>query len=476
LNFVTDMVAIGDAYDFCCAAELTRHGIGAVLSLARIDASGVSVPHLLVDVVDEQPLSSDDIDRAVQFVRGHVTDGRRVLVHCRAGISRSPALVACFLHEHEGCTIDAALERVKAARIQAAPHKALVDSIRTHYDPGGTAAVIDLSANENPWGPSPRAARSAAAAAAETNRYPDGRGTALKKVLAHQLGVGPETIVLGNGSSEILEMTARAVLAPGDEAIIGWPSFPAYRQAVGRAGGTAILTPLTDRYDYDLEAMAERVSGRTRLIILGNPNNPTGKAIGRAALELFLDRLPPGPIVLLDEAYCDYANRSDFPKSLDYLAAGHPVAVARTFSKAHGLAGIRLGYAVAAEPLARRIDAQRQRFNTNSVAQAAAIAALEDREHLTKTASLNAEGREWLSSALSRLGLLVVSSEANFLMIRIGDGTVIAEKLKKAGVLVKTLDAQGMPDFIRVSVGTPDQNARFVGALHDALRHAGHPE
>ena len=477
MDFVTDMVAIGDAEDLCSVDGLRRQRIGAVLSLARLDHPLISVPHVLIEVADRQALSVGDLEAAVHFVKSHVDAGRRVLVHCRSGISRSPALIACYLHECMGWSIDEALVRVKGARPQADPHQALLKSIRAHYAPNATASlafkegtppVIDLSANENPYGPSPRAVRAIIDAAGAPNRYPDGRGAALREALAQALGVGAENIVLGNGSTEILEMTARAALDHGSEAVIGWPSFPTYRQVARRAGAREVLAPLVE-YDYDLDAITERISANTRLIILGNPNNPTGRIIGRAALGRFLERLPPGVILCLDEAYCDYVRHSDYPNSIEAVAAGRPVVVVRTFSKAYGLAGVRIGYAIAPKPLAQRIDAFRQRFNTSSVAQAAAIAALGDRDHLAKILALNAESRNWLSSRLSELGLPFAPSEANFLMIRVGDGAALAGKLEEAGVRVKSLDAIGLPDFIRVSVGAPDQNARFADALQEAL-------
>jgi histidinol-phosphate aminotransferase len=477
MHFVTDMVAVGDAHDVSSIDGLSRQRIGAVLSLERVDHPPIPVPHVLIEVSDKQALAGNEIMAAVHFVQYHVGAGRRVLVHCRSGISRSPALIACYLHEYEGWSIDEALTRVKIARPQADPHQALVAAIRAHYGrnvaaslapDGGTGAFIDLSTNENPGGASPLAVRAIIDAAGSTNHYPDSRGAVLKGALAEALGVGLENIVLGNGSSEILEITARAVLDHESEAVTGWPSFPAYRQAVDRAGGKTVLVPLVD-HNYDLDAIAERVSGSTRLIILGNPNNPTGQAMGRATLHRFLDRLPPGVVLCLDEAYCDYVRRSDFPNSLEDLAAGRPLVVVRTFSKAYGLAGVRIGYAIASEPLARRIDAQRQRYNTSGIAQAAALAALGDRDHLAKTVALNADGRNWLSSRLSDLGLFFLPSEANFLMIRVGDGAAAAGKLEKMGVRVKSLDMLGLPDFIRVSIGAPDQNARFADALQEAL-------
>ncbi len=330
------------------------------------------------------------------------------------------------------------------------------------------AAIADLSANENPRGPSPEAVQAIIGAAGMVHRYPDGQGMALQAALAQTLGVTTDNIVLGNGSSEIIEMTARAFLGDGGEAIIGWPSFPAYRAAAGRAGGEAVLVPLSG-HAYDLDAMAERAGGRTRLVILGNPNNPTGLAIGRATLDRFLDRLPPDVTVCLDEAYAEYVSQPDFPNSLDDLAAGRPLVVMRTLSKAYGLAGLRIGYAIAPEPLARRIDSQRQRFNTSRIAQAAAIAALGDADHLAATIALNSSGRDWLAARLSALGLHCPPSEANFLMVKVGDGARVYQRLKDAGVLVKPLDGVGLPEYIRVSVGSPDDNARFIEALQAVL-------
>jgi histidinol-phosphate aminotransferase len=470
MDFVTDMVAIGDAEDLASVDELRRRQIGAVLSLARLDHPPFPMPHALIEVADRQALAGDDIRAVTRFIKTQVDSGRRVLVHCRAGISRSPALTLCYLHEHMGRSIDEALAQVKGMRPQADPHPALLASIRAHYGQDA-APVVDLSANENPYGPSPRAIQAIVEAAGAAHLYPDGPGFALRAALAQSLCVEAENIVLGNGSTEILEMTARAMQAPPGEAIIGWPSFPTYRHAARRAGAKEILVPLVN-HDYDLDAIGERISENTRLIMLGNPNNPTGRVIGKAALGRLLDRLPPEVVLCLDEAYCDYADPSNFPDSIEAVRAGRPLVVVRTFSKAYGLAGMRIGYAVAPTPLARRIDGFRQRFNTSRVAQAAAIAALGDRDHVARSAALNVEARNWLSSRLSELGLPFASSDANFLMIDVGDGAAVAAKLEKAGILVKSLDPIGLAAFIRVSVGAPEQNARFVEALARATTPA----
>ena len=236
-----------------------------------------------------------------------------------------------------------------------------------------------------------------------------------------------------------------------------------------RASGEVTLVPLAD-HAYDLDAIAARVGPGTRLVTIGNPNNPTGLAISKAAFDRFLDRLPDGLVVCLDEAYAEYAATADLPNSLDYIAAGRSLVGVRTLSKAYGLAGLRIGYAIAPEGLVETLNNQRQRFNTSSLAQIAALAALSDSDHLASTVALNKSGRDWLSARLSALGLFFLPSEANFLLVRVGDGARVYQNLKKGGVLVKQLDASGLPEYIRVSVGTPDENARFIECLQRAIR------
>jgi histidinol-phosphate aminotransferase len=333
----------------------------------------------------------------------------------------------------------------------------------------GRCAIADLSANENPLGPSPAVISAIARDVGTVHRYPDSKGTALKAALAKKLGVETANIVAGNGSSEIFDMIAGTLFRDGGEAIIGWPSFPSYRAAVLRAGGEVTLVPLRD-YAYDLDEMARRASRRTRLVMLGNPNNPTGLALTHADLDRFLDRLPHGCIVCLDEAYSEYVQSCDFADSLRFIAEGRPVVAVHTLSKAYALAGLRVGYALASEALALSIDKHRQRFNTGRLAQIAAIAAIGDTDHLAKTVALNASGREWLSARLSELGFFFLPSEANFFLIKVGNGARVCQTLKEGGVLAKQLDAFELPEYIRVSIWTADQNARFIECLRQALR------
>ncbi len=331
----------------------------------------------------------------------------------------------------------------------------------------GRHDMIDLSANENPLGPSPAVVRAITSNAGLVYRYPDSQGAALKAALAEKHGVKPGNIVLGNGSSEIFDLLARALFREGGDAVIGWPSFPTYRAAVERVGCEVIPVPLVE-HAYNLDEIAEWVGPKTRLVILGNPNNPTGLVISKARFDRFLERLPHRPVVCLDEAYMDYAARADLPNSVDYIAAGRSLVAVRTLSKAYGLAGLRMGYAIAPEPLAHALDGQRQRFNTSSLAQIAAVAALGDSDHLASTIAFNASGRDWLADRLSALGLPFLASEANFLLVKVGNGARVCQDLRKSGILVKQLDAFELPEYIRVSVGSPSENARFIACLPHA--------
>lgn len=325
-------------------------------------------------------------------------------------------------------------------------------------------SVIDLSANENPLGPSPRVANAITASLDRLHRYPSKDGTELKAVLAGKLGIGPQQIVLGNGSCEIIDLVAHAYLAPGDEAIMAVPSFLPYQSAVERARGRKLQVPLRNHH-HDLDAMLERVSARTRLIIIGNPNNPTGTAVGRLALDRFLDRVPDSVLVVLDEAYFEYVRQVDFPASLEYVAQGRSMLVLRSLSKAYGLAGVRIGYGVAPAHVAQRVDSMRQHFNTNALAQVAAIAALGDEAHMRRSVAHAVSEKSRLYRSLDALGVDYVPSEANFLLLRVGDGEAVRRLLEQRGILVKEMAVFGMPEYIRVSVGLSEDNEYFIEAL-----------
>ncbi len=333
-------------------------------------------------------------------------------------------------------------------------------------------SVIDLSANENPLGPSPRVGRAIVAALSGVHRYPDKDGRAVTAALARQHGVDASWIALGNGSCEVLELAVRAHLEQGDEAILSRPGFPPYDAAIERARGRAVAVPL--RCDvHDLPAMLERVGQRTRLVILGNPHNPTGTVVARAALERFLDRLPEAVTVILDEAYAEYAGGEDFADAVGFARQGRRVLATRSLSKAYGLAGLRIGYAVGAATTVQRIHALRQHYNVNALAQAAAVAAIDDREHLRRCVAHNAVARQALRTEIGRMGLDCVDSSANFILVRSGCSAALCRQLEQRGVRVRDTTRFGLPGALRVSVGSDDDNRRLIAALRAILRETG---
>lgn len=329
--------------------------------------------------------------------------------------------------------------------------------------------MIDLSANENPLGPSPRVADAIAAGLRRLHRYPDKDGSELKGLLAHKFGVEAGQIALGNGSCEIIDLAARAYLALGCEAILADPSFLPYQSAVERARSRKVMVPLRDHH-HDFEAMLDHLNSRTRLIIIGNPNNPTGTTADRRALEQFLDRIPDHVLMFLDEAYFEYVQREDFPAALDYVAQGRSVLVSRSLSKAYGLAGLRLGYAIAPVRVTRQIEAMRQHYNVNSLAQVAAGAALKDEWHLRRCIAHNSAARSYLQREIAALGLECPRSEANFLLVRVGNGEEARRLLEQRGIVVKGMSGFGLPEHIRVSVGRDEDNEYFIEALRAICR------
>lgn len=331
----------------------------------------------------------------------------------------------------------------------------------------GLTDIIKLASNENPLGPSPRVLAAIQAALPELGRYPDGSAFRLKAALATHLQIDPETLTLGNGSNDVLEIIGRTFSGPGDEVIYSQYAFAVYALVTQAVGATAIVVPAVD-WGHDLEAMAEAVTPRTKLIYLANPNNPTGTCFGRPALERFLARVPATVLVVLDEAYFEFADDADYPDGIQ-LGRRHPnLIVCRTFSKAYGLAALRLGYSVSHPEVSALLNRVRQPFNVNSLAQEAAIAALADVEHLQRGIDLNREGLQQLQAGLQGLGLRTIASQANFITVQTGPETPrINRELLQAGIIVRPLEGYGMADWLRVSVGLPHENARFL----DVLRH-----
>jgi histidinol-phosphate aminotransferase len=307
-------------------------------------------------------------------------------------------------------------------------------------------------------------------------RYPDGNGFHLKAALSERLGVRPEQITLGNGSNDVLELLGRVFVGPGDTGIVDAHSFVVYPLAISSAGGEVIRIPSRD-FGHDLEAMAAAVDGRTRILYVANPNNPTGTRVDRVAFEALLERVPRDVVVVLDEAYFEYVDAPDHPDGLTLLDAWPNLVVTRTFSKIHGLAGLRIGYAVSSPEIADLLNRLRQPFNVNSVAQAAAVAALADRDYVAESRRLNDEGLAFLNAACVQRALPVIPSVGNFLTIRVGALGVAAdavyEGLLREGVIVRPVAGYGLPEHLRVTVGLPLENERFVAALDRVLTRLG---
>ena len=329
----------------------------------------------------------------------------------------------------------------------------------------GISGSIKLASNENPIGPSPKALEGIMAALKDLHRYPDGSNYYLGKRLAEKLKVSVDQIVLGNGSNEIIELIVRAFLREGDEVIMPEPSFLMYEIMVQAGGGKSVKVALKERV-LDLEGMAESISSKTRIIFVNNPNNPTGTIVSRADFEVFLDRVPSDVIVVVDEAYIEFVQDRTCPIGLDYLDGDKTVATLRTFSKAYGLAGLRIGYGVMKEGLANLLNRVRQPFNTNLLAQVGALAALDDDAFLNKTVSDVHKGLRFLYQEVERLGFRYFPTQTNFFLIDLEqDAKIVFEKMLRMGVIVRPMTAYGYPNYIRISVGLPEENQRLVEVL-----------
>ena len=333
----------------------------------------------------------------------------------------------------------------------------------------GLTDIAKLASNENPLGPSPRAVAALRDTAEKVALYPDGAAPALREAVAAHLDVHPVTLVFGNGSDEILHLMALAFLGPGEKMVQGDPSFAMYEVYGTQMDADIVKVPLVN-FTHDLEKMADAVTPETRLVLIANPNNPTGTVVTRADVELFLDRVPEQTIVVFDEAYHEFVHRADQPDTLSYIREGRNVVVLRTFSKAYGLAGLRVGYGVARPEITSILNRVRSPFNVSVPAQAAATAALGDVEHLRRTMTLNSEGRAYFYAAFQHMGLDFVPSEGNFVLVDVQkDSRAVFEDLQRLGVVVRAGAGLGLPTHIRVSTGTMPQNRRFLDALARVL-------
>lgn len=337
------------------------------------------------------------------------------------------------------------------------------------------ARIVKLASNENPLGPSPKAVAAVKEALLDIARYPDGSGFQLKHKLAAKLGVGVEQITLGNGSNDVLDLVARVFLGPGRSAVFSQYAFAVYPLATQSVGAQARIAPAHDgsrgpRYGHDLQAMLDQVADDTAVVFIANPNNPTGTWVSRKELWGFLQALPRRVIAVVDEAYCEYIDLEDYPNALEWLKVFPNLIVTRTFSKAYGLAGLRVGYAVSDPEVTELLNRVRQPFNVNSLALLAAAAALDDEEHLVASLELNRAGRMQLAEAFKTRGLAFNPPVGNFITVNVGReaGPVFAALLQE-GVIVRPLANYGLPNHLRVSVGRREENDRFINALDRVL-------
>ncbi|HHW13798.1 MAG TPA: histidinol-phosphate transaminase [Firmicutes bacterium] len=332
----------------------------------------------------------------------------------------------------------------------------------------GLTDVIKLASNENPLGPSVRAMEALRAWIPEAHLYPDGGAVALKERIARTAGVGMENVIVGNGSDELIKLLAETFLSPGDEVIVADPTFSEYAFAAHLMGARVKTVPLVGER-HDLAAMASAISPRTRLVFICNPNNPTGTIVSAAGVADFLGSVPEDVLVVFDQAYQEYVDDPEYGDGLPHVLAGRRAIVLRTFSKIYGLAGLRVGYGLASAELLELVERVREPFNVNRAAQVAAAAALDDQEFLERSRELNRRERARLAAALTARGLKVVPSQANFLFVEVGvDSVRLFRRMLSLGVIVRSGDIFGRPTFVRITVGTPEQNDRLLAALMEA--------
>ena len=330
----------------------------------------------------------------------------------------------------------------------------------------GLSRVIKLASNENPLGPSPKALAELAHGHETLHRYPDGGAYRLRQALAERLKLTLDHVILGNGSDEILGLLARTFLAPGDEAVMADHTFVIYKMEVTAAHGKAVIVPLVN-WTHDLDGMAKAITPKTRLVFLCNPNNPTGTMVSADAVARFMARVPQDVIVVFDEAYYEYVRDAQYPDSVQYVTQGRHAIVLRTFSKIYGLAGLRIGYGITTPEITTCLNRVRPPFNANTLAQRAALAALQDDEHVAKSRAVNAAGMQQLERGLAGMGFAVIPSQANFLYFDVKrDGRRVFDALLREGVIVRHIEGT----MLRVTVGQPDENDAFLAALSTVLR------
>ena len=342
-----------------------------------------------------------------------------------------------------------------------------IEEVEREY---GITDSVKLASNENPLGPSPKALAAIGAKLDQLHLYPDGDCFYLKAGLAKKLGVAPETLIFGNGSNEIIELAARTFMRAGDEAVMAEQAFVVYQLIVQAVGGKSKQVALRD-HTHDLDAIAAAISPQTRLVFLANPNNPTGTIFQREAWEKFLAKVSPDVLLIVDEAYFEYVQDSNYPDSLKYHREGRAILTLRTFSKLYGLAGLRIGYGVAPKELIAMMQRVRQPFNVNAAAQWAALAALDDTEHVQRSLEVNRQGLAYLQAEFNKLGLEYVPSQGNFILVRVGKGQEVFQQLLAQGVIVRPMGGYKFPEHIRVTIGTMEENRMFIAALQKVIEN-----
>lgn len=326
--------------------------------------------------------------------------------------------------------------------------------------------IIKLASNENPLGPSPKAVEAMKEAAEGVHIYPDGGGYKLRTAIAEKFGLERENIILGNGSNEIIELIGHGFLNPGDNVIAAEHAFVVYKLMATLFGAETIEVP-DPGFVHDLDAMAAAITPKTRKVFIANPNNPTGTMVGAEEIDRFMAKVPEHVMVIFDEAYHEFLH--DAPDTLKYVREGRNVVIMRTFSKIQGLAGLRIGYGITTPEIAEVLQKCRQPFNTNMIAQAGAIAGLADEEHQQRTRDLNDEGLPFLHNAFEAMGLEYVPSVANFVLVKVGDGDAVFKAMLQKGVIIRTMSGYKLPEWVRISIGTMDQNRRCIETLKEVL-------
>lgn len=332
----------------------------------------------------------------------------------------------------------------------------------------GITDSIKLASNESPLGPSPLAIKALREGVRNLNRYPDGSCYYLKNALSKKLGLNSDEILFGNGSNEIIELAVRTFLSPGDEAIMAYPSFVVYSTIVQAAGRRSIIVPLK-KHRHDLDAMASRITDKTRIIFIAAPNNPTGTINTKAEMDSFMEKVPEGVLIIVDEAYYEYVTSSDYADSMKYFRQNRDILILRTFSKIYGLAGLRIGYGIAKTSIIAEMNKVRQPFNVNSLAQRAALASLKDEEHLLRAKKINERGKKYFYKEFKAMNINYVPTEANFIYIILQDDIAhqLYNDLLKRGIIVRPIG----PREIRVTIGLHRENKRLIGALKTVMRN-----